>query len=330
MKTYLCYFCGSKNYDVIQDTLRHGEKRKVLKCKKCDLVFLAPYHGKDLEAFYRSSEYRKKHSPVLGKAITPKKMFDISLPLQAYRVSKIKPYLKKHMRVLEVGCSTGHFLYAIKPFVKERAGIELNKTHAVFARKKVGVKISEQPIEKSGFPENHFDIICAYQVLEHIEAPREFLSAFLPYLKKDGRIFIEVPNINDPLLTIYKIPSYQQFYYHDAHLFYYSAHTLKDMMRSAGFEGKVEGFQLYNFLNHIHWLFAGKPQANATIATGEPFLIADKKNKYANVLNTWMGRVDKEYRAMLEKNLFSDCLLYIGKRKIENAKIKNKNDNSKF
>ena len=315
MKNYSCYFCGGFVYIVVQDTLRHGEKRDVLKCKKCDLVFLAPYSGKDLEQFYRSSEYRKKHSPVLGKAITSKKMFEISLPLQAYRVSRIKPYLKKHMRVLEVGCSTGHFLHAIKPLAKEVSGIELNKAHASFARKKLHTKISEQEIERSGFSKNYFDIICVYQVLEHIENPREFLSALLPYLKKGGRIFIEVPNINDPLLTLYRIPSYQQFYYHDAHLFYYSPKTLNRMMQSAGFSGKVAGFQLYNFLNHIHWLNTGKPQANSTIATGKPILIADKKNKHANILNEWVGGIDREYRVLLEKNLVSDCLLFIGKKK---------------
>lgn len=316
MKNSPCYFCGNKYHTVLQDTLRHSEKRNVFQCKKCGLVFLEPFQGKDLEKYYRSTEYRKKHSPVLGKTITPKQMFAMSLPLQAYRVSKIKPYLKKYMRVLEVGCSTGHFLYAIRPFVKEVAGIELNKAHAAFARKKLGEgTVTEKPIDKSGFPLHYFDIICAYQVLEHIEKPREFLAAFLPYLKKNGRIFIEVPNINDPLLTLYKIPAYQQFYYHDAHLFYYSPTTLSRMMQRAGYTGNVEGFQLYNFLNHIHWLYTEKPQANATIATGDPVLIGGKKNKHARVMNGWVATVDREYRAMLEKNLISDCLLFIGKKR---------------
>ena len=43
-------------------------------------------------------------------------------------------------------------------------------------------------------PDKKFDMISTIHVLEHIEDPVEFLSGLHKYLKKDGKLFIEVPD----------------------------------------------------------------------------------------------------------------------------------------
>lgn len=309
-----CYFCGNSSLRIIQRKLRHEERRNVYQCRRCGLVFLMPAK-KNLKKFYQTEEYRKKHSPTLGKAMTAREIFEMNVPLQAYRISKIRHLLGKSKKVLDVGCSTGHFLYAIRSHVKTVTGIELNKTHAAFARKK-GITVYDTPIQETRIAKEYFDIIFLHHVLEHIEKPKEFLASLRPYLSKGGRFVVEVPNVDDPLLSVYTVPSYRQFYFHDAHLFYYSHKTLLRMLQASGFHGKVEGFQLYNFLNHMHWLSTGKPQPNATIALGTPQLpFQVSGNKTKKDINNWVKKIDLEYRALLEKRLISDCLLFIGKKK---------------
>jgi 2-polyprenyl-3-methyl-5-hydroxy-6-metoxy-1,4-benzoquinol methylase len=46
------------------------------------------------------------------------------------------------------------------------------------------------------FPPNSFDVITAFDVLEHMYQPREFLGRVLSWLRPGGIFFAELPNIN--------------------------------------------------------------------------------------------------------------------------------------
>lgn len=71
-----------------------------------------------------SEKYRRLHSPILNKTITPKEMFESQMPFQKKRIQRVIHLLKPSATVLEVGCSTGHFLFSIKNKVKKVVGIE--------------------------------------------------------------------------------------------------------------------------------------------------------------------------------------------------------------
>ena len=55
---------------------------------------------------------------------------------------------------------------------------------------------------KSNLKKIKFDLITFNKVIEHVPNPTRFLKNYLKYLKKNGFIYIEVPNIDakeDPL-----------------------------------------------------------------------------------------------------------------------------------
>lgn len=108
-------------------------------------------------------------------------------------------YLKDGYSVLEVGCAHGAFLERIsKDFnLSECVGLELNKS-AVTQNDKW--KIENEPVETyaSKFP-GHFDLVCSYQVLEHIADVYSFLKSSIDCLKVDGKLIISVPN-NDSFI----------------------------------------------------------------------------------------------------------------------------------
>ena len=51
---------------------------------------------------------------------------------------------------------------------------------------------------------------------------KDFLKKCFDYLKKDGILVIGVPNHDDVLLTNYDCQRYQKFYYHKAHVNYFT------------------------------------------------------------------------------------------------------------
>ena len=103
--------------------------------------------------------------------------------------------LKEDMKVLEVGSANGDFLKKIKEEHKvEVTGIELNLKAAEEARK-AGLNIYCEFVQAHAqkFTE-HYDLVCSFQVLEHIADVKSFLEANIKCLKKGGKLIVAVPN----------------------------------------------------------------------------------------------------------------------------------------
>lgn len=103
--------------------------------------------------------------------------------------------LPKGSRILEVGCGTGGNLDMLNHF-GEVCAFEMSESARQIAQKKTA---SQYDI-RSGycphaipFVEKTFDLICLFDVLEHIEEDTETLSALRSLLNKDGFIFLTVP-----------------------------------------------------------------------------------------------------------------------------------------
>lgn len=309
-----CYFCQSSNPKIIRNKVRFDIPRNVLYCHNCSLIFLEP-QSRDLQKYYRE-EYRGKYGPSVGKGAASKELFDAYYPLQAARLEVIGKYLGKEKRVLDIGCSAGHFLYAIKPFVKECIGIELNEDNAQFVERELGMKVYTKPIEETDLPKEYFDVIFCFHTLEHMDDPLKFLKTVKDYLKNNGLICIMVPNIDEALLSVYKLNEFADQSYREPHLFYFSSKTLGMLMEAAGYKGETSFFQGYNFLNHIHWLDVKGPQKDAK-GVLDPILVESKQapKEIKNELDEWIRKVDKEYKRILVRYNVADILMFVGKKK---------------
>ena len=60
-----CYLCGGTNLKTIGKKLRYNIDRDILKCKDCEIVYLAP-KAKEWQVYFEN-EYRKLYSPVYGE-----------------------------------------------------------------------------------------------------------------------------------------------------------------------------------------------------------------------------------------------------------------------
>jgi SAM-dependent methyltransferase len=134
--------------------------------------------------------------------------------------------LSTSANILEVGCGTGGNLEMLSRF-GEVSALEMDAE----ARKIAQEKTNGHYIIKAGccpedvpFQEGSFDLICLFDVLEHIGEDAETLMVLKKLLKKDGVIILTVP-------------AYQWLYGpHDVFLHHkrrYSAKQLKNVVRLA-------------------------------------------------------------------------------------------------
>jgi 2-polyprenyl-3-methyl-5-hydroxy-6-metoxy-1,4-benzoquinol methylase len=105
-----------------------------------------------------------------------------------------KEYLKDGQSILEVGCAHGAFLKKINELydLKESVGLELNESTLADSSKWKIVNQFVQEYQKEN--KEKFDIVCSYQVLEHIADVHSFIQAKIECLKIGGTLIISVPN----------------------------------------------------------------------------------------------------------------------------------------
>lgn len=256
----LCVLCHTVEHETLTNKLRFEKPGVVVKCIQCGLVRIKNAIGYEekLNNYYAEQYATEYHLGVKKDLDT---LYDTFLPVQESRVEKIKPYIKNGDRVLEIGSSVGYFLNSIRPFAGQVQGQELNKAEAAYAQTAKNIPTSTIPIERSDLPQGYYDHICLFQVLEHMAEPMKFLATVKKFLSPQGKIHIEVPNLMDPLVWLYDIEEYRNFYYQEPHLHYFSLETLTKICEKSGFKvDAAYGFQQTSLLNNLNWLLTKKPQ----------------------------------------------------------------------
>lgn len=102
--------------------------------------------------------------------------------------------IKQDDKVLDIGCGTGNFLLRAKEKTNNVVGLELNENAVNECRQKRLNVFNEMIQQHAQIHENFYDVVCVFQVLEHIYDVKEFLESCLKVLKKGGKIVIGVPN----------------------------------------------------------------------------------------------------------------------------------------
>jgi SAM-dependent methyltransferase len=103
-------------------------------------------------------------------------------------------FFDKESKILEIGAGAGHFLQLARKRGIEISGVELNISAAAKARKS-GFTIYEDEVKAlSARLGPIFDGICAFQVLEHLPHPIDFLQDLLGLVRPKGKLVLSVPN----------------------------------------------------------------------------------------------------------------------------------------
>jgi 2-polyprenyl-3-methyl-5-hydroxy-6-metoxy-1,4-benzoquinol methylase len=164
----------------------------ILKCNDTGYKFYYPFSLVGNDKFYEDLQNGKSYYP--GN----KKEYDIAF-------DKIKS-LGIGQKILDIGCGNGTFLSKFNNIEFELFGLEFNDV-SVEKCKKLNLNVVKESIEKHSLNnENKYDVVCFFQVLEHVPNVSSFLNAAINCLKKDGFLIIAVPN-NEPYFAKYHLYS---------------------------------------------------------------------------------------------------------------------------
>ena len=95
-------------------------------------------------------------------------------------------------RILEIGCGTGHNLAMLSGF-GHVDGLELDDEAAALSEKRLGRKVLRSPLPELAGVRKKYDLIGAFDVIEHIEDDHAALAAIATKLKPGGKFMMTVP-----------------------------------------------------------------------------------------------------------------------------------------
>jgi SAM-dependent methyltransferase len=96
------------------------------------------------------------------------------------------------LTILNVGAATGYSSELLQQFGTVTS-VEFDKDCYEFTRDVVKIPIQQGSILELDFPDNTFDLVCAFDVIEHVEDDRLAVSEMRRVAKSGGVMFVSVP-----------------------------------------------------------------------------------------------------------------------------------------
>jgi SAM-dependent methyltransferase len=109
--------------------------------------------------------------------------------------TRADPKVRSARAILDVGCGDGAVLGAIDNRDARLVGVDIGED-AIRKVRELGFEGHEVDLESGSlpFPADTFDVVCCYDVLEHLFSPGVLLGEMRRVVKPDGRLMLCVPN----------------------------------------------------------------------------------------------------------------------------------------
>jgi len=157
---------------------RHSpcEFTTLVECRNCGLEYFVPIVAGDSQFYHELSQSPRYYNQ------------------SQWEFAFVKRKLLFTDRVLDIGCGEGSFLSSIHEQVQQAIGIDMNPL-AITRAAAAGLDAKRTDI--INFAQTHggmFDMVCCFQVIEHLPRIKPFIKAAVSCLKPNGLLILSVPN----------------------------------------------------------------------------------------------------------------------------------------
>ncbi len=164
----------------------------VTRCDDCGLAYMnsLPTHSRFKEIYDDKHRTRESDTPRIVRGVEEGRG-----AFYRDRMSAVIKH-KKSGRLLDVGCNYGIFLKLARDIGYDVRGVDISTPAALYGKERMGLEIINGTIGDAKFPDEHFDVVTMFDVIEHVEDPIKELKGIRRVLKKDGVFFATTPNLN--------------------------------------------------------------------------------------------------------------------------------------
>lgn len=209
----------------------------VVKCRSCGLMRTNPRPTPETIGFYYPDDY----GPYVGtrvQHINPKSATAIKTLLKPLfrRVFNFNTTTLPTMapgRMLEIGCASGAFLHQMAGQGWQVQGIEFSEK-AAQAAAQLGYRVHAGPLETAPQPDEPFDLIVGWMVLEHLHDPIGGLQKLREWAKPGAWLALSVPNAGSLEFRFFKDKWYALQL--PTHFHHFTPATLDKVLSASGWK----------------------------------------------------------------------------------------------
>ena len=151
------------------------------------------------------------------------------------RLERLMGISRHDMRLLDVGCSSGAFVFHAREYGVDAAGVEPSSAPAAKA------KIHDLPVYQGylhdvDFPPQSFHVITLFEVIEHLIDPMSLLRECHRILCPEGLMVIRTGNTDSWTAHVLKGGwEYFQIEKHGGHISFFNPVSIRKLAKRAGF-----------------------------------------------------------------------------------------------
>jgi SAM-dependent methyltransferase len=201
----------------------------LIRCTQCGFLFSPQRSAEELQALYADS-YFETYAGHGDYASDPAQRRHEA----RRRLEWIAEWAPPPGNLLEIGSAAGFFLDEARSDGYTVAGIEPGEAVSAYSREQFGLDVRTTFLEQAELPAAHYDVICAFHVLEHIYDPHDFLRLLRASIADDGHLMLEIPNIASALARHLG----SRWFHLDPmnHVGFYEPEHLRRLLGECGFE----------------------------------------------------------------------------------------------
>lgn len=193
-------------------------------CEDCGLVFSDPRpNSEQIDDFYRESyrvAYKQAWQPRLKHTYRAGKVAE-------ERLEYLMPLLAPGRAICDFGSGGGELVFILRQLGYDASGIEPNTGYAEYSRDVLGIPVQIGGFASAQVEQASLDLVTLFHVAEHLEHPVHAFRTIAGWLRKGGRLLVEVPNVESRCIW----PSSR---FHQAHLYNFNPATLAQAGRRVG------------------------------------------------------------------------------------------------
>jgi 2-polyprenyl-3-methyl-5-hydroxy-6-metoxy-1,4-benzoquinol methylase len=219
-----CPICGGSR----GEPLYPEDPFQMVRCPSCQFIFLNP--RPTIESLH---DFYQQYLPQEESSI---ESWEKMMRPVFHRSGNLLKQYRSDGRLLDVGTGFGFFLAEMKNRGWDVMGVEISEKAVVYARNVLGLTIHPGPTEKVDFPDNYFDAVTGFYVIEHLPHPMAFLKECYRILKPGGLLLLRYPHTTPIKSLLHFLGIRNRLYDLPAHLSDFSPKVIQRCLERTGFE----------------------------------------------------------------------------------------------
>lgn len=214
-----CPLCGDERFETVHDFA----KVPVRRCVSCGFVHSARVMTAEGARRYYTGEFgsaRHRDGQILNAAINERVL------ARLVDLGRVRTFL-------DVGAGYGFLLARMRDRRGiSGVGVELSAGEAAHGVERLGVDIRRGTLDEAGLAHGSFDLVTAFEVIEHVQDPVPFVRSLARHCRPGGHVVIGTDNFESP--TVRRLGAEFRKWIPHSHVSHFGPATLRRCVEAAG------------------------------------------------------------------------------------------------